>query len=302
MSAQVEVLEFTDPGCQWCWGSEPKLRYLRGRYGPHVQWRRVFGVQLDGKPGADSGEAPELVRERWLQMAAHSAAPITPVLTRAHASTRPAAAAAKASELQGEAVAARAIRRLREAFFIVGEPADSSATIEHALHGTPGLDLNRLLSELDSEAVRDALDADWREARDPHESVIGLRGEGPHPGGAKDEGASIRYVFPTIVVRGPAGERIVPGWRELDEYIDAFEAVEPELTAVSARPLSADAALVRYRSLSSTDIELLTADDEPPARGLRTTTATTPLWLHPDDVRSRSSSPAAGARQLTTIS
>ena len=37
----IEVVEFTDPGCSWAWGTEPKLRLLQWRYGEQL---RAAGV------------------------------------------------------------------------------------------------------------------------------------------------------------------------------------------------------------------------------------------------------------------
>src|SRR5688500_20322890 len=39
----IEVVEFTDPGCSWAWGTEPKLRLLAWRFGDRLRWRRVLG-------------------------------------------------------------------------------------------------------------------------------------------------------------------------------------------------------------------------------------------------------------------
>ena len=33
----VEVVEYTDPYCTWCWGSEPILRKIQERYGEQVE-------------------------------------------------------------------------------------------------------------------------------------------------------------------------------------------------------------------------------------------------------------------------
>ena len=39
--AALEVVEFTDVSCPWVWGSEPRFRLLRWRYGdcPAVDYR-----------------------------------------------------------------------------------------------------------------------------------------------------------------------------------------------------------------------------------------------------------------------
>ncbi len=131
--ATIEVTEFTDPGCVWSWSSEPKLRRLRRQYGDRVAWRRVFGIQIDDVklsfPDRDPVDGAEEWRADWLAVAAHSGAPITPRLEWMHASTWPASRAAKAAEAQGDEVAEAVLRRLREAVFVDGRPADNPERI-----------------------------------------------------------------------------------------------------------------------------------------------------------------------------
>jgi predicted DsbA family dithiol-disulfide isomerase len=283
--ATIEVTEFTDPGCVWSWSSEPKLRRLRHQYGERVTWRRVFGIQIDDVklsfPDRDAVDSTEEWRADWLKVAAHTDAPITPRLEWMHASAWPATRAAKAAEAQGDAVAEAVLRRLREAVFVDGRPADSRERIALTLGGLPGLDLEWLLDDLDSSVVAAGVGSDFDLTRDPHPDVIGLKEDGPHPGGAKVEGPVLRYSFPTLVVRGPEGERVVPGWRPLERYVDAFEAVAPELRSESATLLDPGEALSRYRSLSRQDLQLLTGSCEPPADAVEVSTATTMLWLDP---------------------
>ncbi len=283
MSATVEVVEFTDPGCAWSWGSEPVFRWLRHLYADHLSWRRVLGVQLDGPAGSDADEPAEEMRGRWLAVAAHTAAPVARQLERAHASTRPAALAAKAAERQGPAVAEAVLRRLREAFFVAGRPPDTPARIADALQGVPDLDSGALLDDLESEAVSAAIDRDWLETREPHPDVVGLDEPGPNCGAAKQDGEHLRYGFPTMLVRGPDGELVVPGWRPPGSYRAAIESVARELTGVRSRTLDPVEALDRYRSLSPPDLVLLTGRRDAPAQAIRIDTATAPLWMHHEE-------------------
>lgn len=289
--ATIEVTEFTDPGCVWSWSSEPKLRRLRHQYGERVAWRRVFGIQIDDLklsfPDRDPIDSTEEWRADWLAVAAHTGAPITPRLEWMHASTWPATRAAKAAEAQGDEVAEAVLRRLREAVFVDGRPADTPDRIALALDGIPALDLDRLLEDLDSAAVAAAVGQDFDLTRDPHPHVVGLKEDGPHPGAAKAEGPILRYSFPTLIVSGPAGERVLPGWRTLEQYEEAFTAVAPELSAATACPLDPAEALGLYRSLSQEDLRLLTETAEPPAGAIEVPTATTPLWLDPVEAERR---------------
>jgi predicted DsbA family dithiol-disulfide isomerase len=289
--ATIEVTEFTDPGCVWSWSSEPKLRRLRLQYGERVTWRRVFGIQIDDLklsfPDRDPVDSTEEWRSDWLAVAAHTDAPITPRLEWMHASTWPATRAAKAAEAQGDAVAEAVLRRLREAVFVDGRPADNRERIAVTLDGVPELDLGRLLEDLDSPTVAEAVGKDFDLTRDPHPDVVGLKEDGPHPGAAKAEGPILRYSFPTLIISGPAGEYVVPGWRTLEQYEEAFTAVAPELGDATPSPLDPAAALDRYRSLSEEDLRLLTGTVEPPSGAIEVPTATTPLWLDPVEAERR---------------
>jgi predicted DsbA family dithiol-disulfide isomerase len=281
----VEVTEFADPGCPWSWTSEPRIRWVRRRYGDHVLWRRVFGVQLNGPEGSDTGEDPEALRQRWLSVAAHAQAPVATRLLRAHASTRPADRAAKVAEHQGAAVADAVLRRLREAFFVVGQPPDTREAIATALEDVFELDLAALLDGLDAPETMVTIEADFEETRTPDPYVIDLDDPGPHAGAARDDGyGRLRYGFPTLLLRSTLGRRIVPGWRELWEYRAAFEALDPALADLPDGDFKVAEALALHRSLSVADLELLTGDAaHEPDGAIRVETATTPLWMSPDE-------------------
>jgi predicted DsbA family dithiol-disulfide isomerase len=42
----IEITEFTDPVCTWCWGSEPALRKLATRFGEQHYRIAPRGVYL----------------------------------------------------------------------------------------------------------------------------------------------------------------------------------------------------------------------------------------------------------------
>ncbi|GAA3044188.1 hypothetical protein GCM10020229_64350 [Kitasatospora albolonga] len=223
----VEVAEFTDPMCPWSWGAEPRLRELRREWGGAVEHRRVFAILFD----EDEEPAPDPAAEAaWFSryvadVAGHTGAPHAAELRWVAASSWPSALAAAAAEAQGPAVAEEVLRRLRESAFLRGEPADTERRVAAALAGAPGLDLARLLAEAAGPRVRARVARDRAEARRPAPEVIGLRGTGPHPGGAKETEDGHRYALPTLVFSGPAGRRVVPGWRPAEEYRTALAEV-----------------------------------------------------------------------------
>ncbi len=46
----IEITEFTDPVCTWCWGSEPVLWKLETRFGEQVKISYIMGGD---SPGSD---------------------------------------------------------------------------------------------------------------------------------------------------------------------------------------------------------------------------------------------------------
>ena len=60
----VSVTYYTDPGCSWAWGTEPKVRKLAWQFGERLSWRYVMGglvgdmaVYAPGLSGDGSGAA-----------------------------------------------------------------------------------------------------------------------------------------------------------------------------------------------------------------------------------------------------
>lgn len=281
----VEVVEYTDPLCPWAWGSEPVFRGLRAALAGRVRWRRVYCVLFedDDDPPPDPAAETAWYARYVEDIGAHTGAPRARRLSRVAASSWPSSLAAKAAERQGEEVAERVLRRLRESVFVRGEPADTAALALSAVRGVPGLDRERLATDAASTAVREAVLADRAEARRPVAEVLSVRGGSPHPGAAKEtaEGGH-RYALPTLLVRAPGGHRVVPGWRPYEEYAAAFEELSPVLPTRPARPAAAEA-LARYRSLTGPEAAVLSDGPWPPRDVVRVETGNGPLWLHPDE-------------------
>ncbi|MGD9696234.1 MAG: DsbA family protein [Thermoleophilia bacterium] len=299
MSATVEVTEFTDPGCIWSWSSEPTLRWLRRRYGSQITWRRVFGIQIDDialtHPDRDPDADAERFREDWLDVSVHTGAPVCTRLAWMHRSTVPASAAALAAQEQGDVVAEAVLRRLREAVFVDGRPADTPDRIVAALAGVDGLDIVRLVRRAEEPDVRAVIDEHFSLTRDPHPDVLGRTGPGPNNGAARPHGDHVRYGFPTLIARGPGGERVLSGWRSPEAHARDLEAVAAGTLVADTSLLDAAEALRRYRSLTAVELDLLTGGGQPPEGAVRVETATTAVWLHPAEADARGGV-SAGAR------
>ncbi|MER5280599.1 DsbA family protein [Streptomyces sp. NPDC002809] len=271
--------------CPWAWGSEPAFRRLRTALAGRVVWRRVYAILFDH----DEAPAPDTAAETaWYaryveEISGHTLAPRAVRLSRVAASSWPSSLVAKAAELQGDEVAERVLRRLRETVFVLGDPADTAARALAAARGVPGLDPGRLMSDAASDEVLDRVRADRAEARRPVPEVLSVPGGSPHPGAAKETlDGGYRYALPTLLVRSPAGDRAVPGWRPFAAYEAAVEALCPGLLS-PCRPLSPNEALDRHRSLTGPEAEQLVQGGRPPSEAVRVDTGNGPLWLHPEE-------------------
>jgi predicted DsbA family dithiol-disulfide isomerase len=285
MAAPLEVVEFTDPACPWAWGSEPKFRRLRldlHQAGVDVRWRQVFGIlfDTDDDPAPDPDAEAAWYAEFVAGITAHTAAPRPHRLAWVTRSSWPASLAAKAAEAQGEQVAGKVLRRLRETTFVVGRPADDTERVLTAVTGLPGLDPLRLARDMASPGVLDAVRRDWAETRRPCEEVLEIDEPGPHNGRAKEIGDSIRYALPTLRFAGPAGDQVVPGWRPLSAYVDAVRRV-CSATLPTGPLFSAVQAIEWFGSMTEPELELLTGQRNVSAGAKRVDTRNGPLWIDP---------------------
>jgi len=292
----IEVVEYTDPGCSWAWGSEPKLRRLRWRHGDRLRWRRVLGGLVGDMrnylDGFDAARAAPGFSRYWAHVGATTGMPYPAELAWMYRSTEPACLAAKAAELQGAEIAERVLRRLREATFVFGGPPDTPDRIRAAVQGVPGLDLERLAADSSSARVRDAFHADWEEARAPNAFVLNLQDEGEGSGRAKESEGHTRYVFPTVIFRGPAGERTVPGWKAYERYEEALAAVASSaLSAPRPAPTPAEA-FTTWHALAATELEVLCgAGATPPADAVAHDRGGGLYWLAADEAATRGLAP-----------
>ena len=229
MMVAAEIVEYTDPFCPWAWGTEPKLAQLRSELAGRIRWRRVLGVLLDGTEPPSVDEQ----LERWQAIAAYTGMSLPPRLERSPSTSRLAARAIKAAELQSHECGGALLRRLRESLFVDGRPAEDEEAILVVAAETQ-LDTAKLRADLHGEASRRAVEADWNETRRPLPDVIGLTEPEPHPGGAVPDGDLLRYRFPTVVVRASERYQVVPGWRPYETYLDAFAAVASDCVEIAS--------------------------------------------------------------------
>jgi hypothetical protein len=175
--------------------------------------------------------------------------------------------AVKAAQAQSDAGGRALLRAIRESCFVYWEPADSEPRVLALAAQIPELDVDRLKTDLDSDDVAKTFAADREETRRPNDYVLELRETHVGKGNAKPDGDGWRYVFPTVLFRGPGGEHTVPGWQPWEAYGAAMEAASPGSTRNARRDPTPEEALATWPLLTDHELSFLCGDDARPPTG-----------------------------------
>jgi predicted DsbA family dithiol-disulfide isomerase len=157
----VSVTYFTDPFCPWSWAAEPSRRRLEIEFGDGLRITYVIGGM------AQALQDPAAFARTWLDASSESGMPVDPrgILEDPPASTNPAGLAVKAVADQGPDRVGPFLRRLREAIMVERRRMDRGDPLLDAAREAGGLDLDRLRIDFGSNAIVEALGADFERAR-----------------------------------------------------------------------------------------------------------------------------------------
>jgi putative protein-disulfide isomerase len=129
MGTQVlEIIEFTDPVCTWCCGSEPVLRTLETRFGSQLKISYIMGGLVKditsfydnyNDIGGDPERSNKNIAKHWVDASNRHGMPVKTdgfkLFSKDQPSTYPQNIAYKAAQMQDEEKANRFLRRIREA-------------------------------------------------------------------------------------------------------------------------------------------------------------------------------------------
>jgi len=173
----LEILAFTDPVCTWCWGSEPVLRKLETGYGEQLRIRYVMGGLVEdirafydraNDIGGDPERSNSSIARHWLEASERHGMPVRVdgfrLFTAETVSTYPQNIAFKAADLTNPDLAARYLRRMREASAAEArETGRSEVLIE--LASEVGLDVAAFIGHLNDGSAEKAFREDLATTR-----------------------------------------------------------------------------------------------------------------------------------------
>jgi putative protein-disulfide isomerase len=203
----IDILEFTDPVCVWCWGSEPVLRGLQHQYGDQLRVGYVMGGLVENvdrfhDPSNNIGGGAEAmnrqVASHWLEASTRNGMPIGTdgfgLFSDEYPSTYPQNVAYKAAQQQGEVLANRFLRRMREAT-AVEALVTSSTDVQVQLAAEVGLDVGAFLDAVHDGSAQRAFTEDQKFIR-----TFGSSG------------------FPAFLIRFRGKQGLLPGWQPLSSF------------------------------------------------------------------------------------
>jgi len=256
----IEIIEFTDPVCTWCWGSEPVLRKLETRFGEQVKISFVMaGLVKDitsfydryNDIGGDPDRSNVNIAKHWLEASERHGMPVQSegfkLFSREHPSTYPQNIAYKAAQIQDQVLANRFLRRIREASAAEAKLTNTTEVLVE-LASEVGLDVASFLKDFTRGAAQKAFEEDL---------TITAQYKA--------------YGYPTFLVRFSEKETLLRGYKRYEEFKAAIDYLANGTINERLVPASEEAIMAFIRTYGSvapieikmafdlTDIELRAA-------------------------------------------
>lgn len=170
----VEIIEFTDPACTWCWGSEPILRKLETLYEGNIEINFIMGGLVKdirnfrddlNDIGGEVSDVNAQVASHWLEASERHGMPVEPkgfsLFSEEAPSTYPMNIAYKAAQFQSEVLAKKLLRRIRVAVETEARKANQMEVLIE-LAGECGLDIAKFIESFSDGTAEKAFQEDLK--------------------------------------------------------------------------------------------------------------------------------------------
>lgn len=211
---KLEIIEFTDPVCTWCWASEPVLRALKARYGDQVDISFVMSglvedmrtfEDIDHAIGGDPSEANAQIAQHWLEASAHHGMPVTTntleLFSEEYPSSYPQNIAYKAAEFEDQRLADAFLRKIREATAVSAKQTNRDEVLL-SLAKKVGLNADKLLTHCTDGTAQAAFEMDLATTK-----------------------AYKVDLLPTFIVRYNGKETILKNYQLVEDFEQAIQAL-----------------------------------------------------------------------------
>ncbi len=244
----IEIIEFTDPVCTWCWGSEPVLRKLETMFGEQVKISYIMaGLVQDitsfydsyNDIGGDPDRSNINIAKHWVDASERHGMPVRSegfkLFSKEHPSTYPQNIAYKAAQMQDQTLANKFLRRIREASAAEARQTNTTEVLLELASET-GLDIARFLDDFTHGPAQKAFEQDLAIT-----AKYGARG------------------FPSFLLKYGEKEMLIRGYKRYEE----FKALIKHLSGgeIQEHPVQADegsimAFIIRYGAVAPIEIQM----------------------------------------------
>lgn len=246
---QLEIIEFTDPVCTWCWGSEPVLRALKARYGERLDISFVMSglvedirdfEDVDHDIGGDPSDSNMQIAQHWLEASEEHGMPVTTspleLFSSEHPSSYPQNIAYKAAQFEDQRLADQFLRRMREATAVEAKQTNRDEVLLALAKGV-GLDTEKLLTHCTDGTAQAAFDMDLATTK-----------------------AYRVVLLPTFIVRYKGKEVVLKNYQSVDDFEKAIQTLSDKEIVADVPEASAESVLQFVRAYGRVvPIELIMA-------------------------------------------
>lgn len=223
--APISVTHFSDPHCPWAYSASPAHAVLRWRFGAQLDWRLVLiGLSEGPERYIKSGYTPTRSAQGYRNFGRRFGMPFGGQPRERVTGTGLSCRAVVAARLEQPEHEFGVFRALQLAQFTSTALLDEPDGQRTALAGVDGLDVDRLIAALQSEAVESAYQEDRALSRSAAGRPIEAQGREANTDGA------VRYTAPSIIFTHRDGRSLeVGGFQPLESYDTALANLDVTL-------------------------------------------------------------------------
>ncbi len=243
--SSVKLIYYTDPICSFCWAIEPQFRKFKLDYEDYLEVEYRMGGLLKDWEGFKDGNhgitCPLDVAEHWEEVAKYSEMSIDGdvwINTPLH-SSYPASIAYKALLNQGDQIAFKYLRIVREMLFLENRDISNMDYILEAVERS-GANRHQFILDFRNPESEDNFLRDIQLGKD-----LGIKG------------------FPTFIFINEQGLGVkLFGASEYESYVAALEKALGKKVSAKKHQFSEDILLKKYNKLSTKEISILLNQEE----------------------------------------
>jgi protein-disulfide isomerase-like protein with CxxC motif len=224
-SSPIALTHFSDPHCPWAYSASPAHAVLRWRFGSRLDWRLVLiGLSEGPDRYVKSGYTPTRSAQGYRNFGRRFGMPFGGQPRERVTGTGVACRLVVAARLEQPEAEFTVFRALQLTHFTSTALLDEPDGLRAALDGIDGVDAERLIAALQSEAVESAYQEDRALARSAAGRPIEAQGREANTDGA------VRYTAPSIVFTHQDGRSLeVGGFQPLESYDTALANLDVSL-------------------------------------------------------------------------